>query len=302
MISPMRAATSDGNPAIQIAVISGLSGAGRSTAAKCLEDLGWFVVDNLPPGLISPMVDLGRRTQGAISRIACVVDVRSRAFTSDLRTAIAELDRKGCHPRIVFLEATDEALVRRFDGVRRPHPLQGDGRLVDGITTERELLRELRGDADLVIDTSVLNVHELRAKIAAAFGDTQAATLQLTIVSFGYKYGLPVDADLVADCRFLPNPHWVPELREYSGLEDNVRAYVLEQPDAPAFLERYAELVQLLSTGYRREGKRYVTLAVGCTGGKHRSVVMAEELAARVRFNDPNGIEVTVIHRDLGRE
>jgi UPF0042 nucleotide-binding protein len=298
----MHAAVPDPAAPLQIAVISGLSGAGRSTAAKCLEDLGWFVVDNLPPGLIAPMVDLGRRTQGAVSRIACVVDVRSRAFTSDLRSAIAELERKGCHPRIVFLEATDEALVRRFDGVRRPHPLQGDGRLVDGIATERELLRELRGDADLVIDTSVLNVHELRAKIAAAFGDTQAATLQFTIVSFGYKYGLPVDADLVADCRFLPNPHWVPELRDFSGLEEPVREYVLGQPAAPQFLEQYAELIRLLSAGYRQEGKRYITLAIGCTGGKHRSVVMAEELGARLRADDPDGIEVTVVHRDLGRE
>ncbi|MFL6240842.1 MAG: RNase adapter RapZ [Actinomycetes bacterium] len=301
MISPAVHTEPDVRP-LQIAVITGLSGAGRSTAAKCLEDLGWFVVDNLPPGLIAPMVDLGRRTQGAVSRIACVVDVRSRAFTSDLRTAIAELDRKGCHPRIVFLEATDDVLVRRFDGVRRPHPLQGDGRLVDGITTERELLRELRGDADIVIDTSVLNVHELRAKVAASFGDTEAAALQFTIVSFGYKYGLPVDADLVADCRFLPNPHWVPELREHSGLEDTVRAYVLEQPAATDFLDRYDELLRVVSTGYRTEGKRYVTLAVGCTGGKHRSVVMAEELAKRLRAADPTGVEVTVVHRDLGRE
>ena len=300
MISPVHAAET-ASP-LQIAVISGLSGAGRSTAAKCLEDLGWFVVDNLPPGLIAPMVDLGRRTQGAVSRIACVVDVRSRAFTSDLREAIAQLERKRCHPRIVFLEATDDVLVRRFDGVRRPHPLQGEGRLVDGIETERELLRELRGDADLVIDTSVLNVHELRAKIAAAFGETETATLQFTIVSFGYKYGLPVDADLVADCRFLPNPHWVPELREHSGLEDDVRAYVLEQPAALEFLDEYAALLHTVSDGYRREGKRYVTLAVGCTGGKHRSVVMAEELAARLRGADPDGVEVTVVHRDLGRE
>lgn len=302
MISPLRGAATEPAP-LQIAVISGLSGAGRSTAAKCLEDLDWFVVDNLPPGLIAPMVDLGRRTSGAVSRIACVVDVRSRAFTSDLRSAIAELERKGCQPRIVFLEASDDVLVRRFDGVRRPHPLQGEGRLIDGIETERELLRELRGEADLIIDTSVLNVHELRAKIAAAFGDSQAAmTLQLTIVSFGYKYGLPVDADLVADCRFLPNPHWVPELRDHSGLEEQVRNYVLEQPAAGEFLDRYADLLQLVAGGYRREGKRYVTLAVGCTGGKHRSVVMAEQLAARVRAADPSGIEVTVVHRDLGRE
>jgi UPF0042 nucleotide-binding protein len=247
------------------------------------------------------MVDLGRRTQGAISRIACVVDVRSRAFTSDLRFAIAELDRKGCHPRVVFLEATDDALVRRFDGVRRPHPLQGEGRLVDGIEAERELLRELRGEADLVVDTSVLNVHELRSKIAAAFGDSDAATLQLTIVSFGYKYGLPVDADHVADCRFLPNPHWVAELRDHSGLEQEVKSYVLGQPAATEFLDRYAELMRVLTAGYRHEGKRYITIAIGCTGGKHRSVVIAEELAPRLR-SAVDGVEVTVVHRDLGRE
>jgi UPF0042 nucleotide-binding protein len=299
----MQAAAADPGAPLQVAVISGLSGAGRSTAAKCLEDLGWFVVDNLPPGLIAPMVDLGRRSHGEVSRIACVVDVRSRAFTSDLRSAIAELDRSGCHPRVLFLEATDEALVRRFDGVRRPHPLQGEGRLVDGIAAERELLRELRGEADLVVDTSVLNVHELRAKIAAAFGDTDASRLQITVVSFGYKYGLPVDADLVADCRFLPNPHWVPELRDHSGLEPSVRDYVLGQDATAPFLDQYAALLHLVSSGYRHEGKRYVTLAVGCTGGKHRSVVVAEELAARLRDDTTSGgTEVTVVHRDLGRE
>ncbi len=304
MISTVQSAAAEHGPPLQIAVITGLSGAGRSTAAKALEDLGWFVVDNLPPGLIAPMVDLGQRSQGAVSRIACVVDVRSRAFSSDLRSAIAELDRKGCHPRVVFLEATDDALVRRFDGVRRPHPLQGEGRLVDGIATERELLRELRGDADLVLDTSDLNVHELRSKIAAAFGDSEATSrLQLTIVSFGYKYGLPVDADLVVDCRFLPNPHWIPELRPHSGLEREVRDYVLGQPSTGAFLDEYAALMRLLAAGYRREGKRYVTLAVGCTGGKHRSIVIAEELAARLRADEEGGpVDVTVVHRDLGRE
>jgi UPF0042 nucleotide-binding protein len=302
MISPVHAAAPEPGSPLQIAVITGLSGAGRSTAAKCLEDLDWFVVDNLPPGLIAPMVDLGRLSHGAVSRIACVVDVRSRAFSSDLRSAIAELDRKGCHPRIVFLEATDDALVRRFEGVRRPHPLQGEGRLVDGITTERELLRELRGEADLVVDTSVLNVHELRAKIAAAFGDSDSSRLQLTVVSFGYKYGLPVDADLVVDCRFLPNPHWVPELRDHSGLEQDVREYVLGQESAEPFIDRYVGLMQLVAAGYRHEGKRYVTLAVGCTGGKHRSVVIAEELAARLRAAEETGTEVTVVHRDLGRE
>jgi UPF0042 nucleotide-binding protein len=202
--------------------------------------------------------------------------------------------------RVVFLEASDEALVRRFESNRRPHPLQGEGRLVDGIEAERALLRGLRGEADLVLDTSVLNVHELRTKVAAAFGaEDQASRISLTLVSFGYKYGLPVDADLVVDCRFLPNPHWVDELRPKTGQDAAVRDYVLRQRDAGEFLERYEGLVRLLAEGYEREGKRYVLLAVGCTGGKHRSVAMAEELGRRLAGP---GLEVQVQHRDLGRE
>src|SRR5215467_7862601 len=195
--------------ALETVVVSGMSGAGRSTAAKCLEDLGWFVVDNLPPALIPTMVDLGARSQGNVARIAVVVDVRGRSFFDNLRESLSDLAQRQVKRRIVYLEASDEALVRRFESVRRPHPLQGDGRIVDGIAAERELLRELRGDADLVIDTSSLNVHELRA----------------TVMSFGFKYGLPVDADLVADMRFLPNPHWVPELRPFTGLNEEVSAY-----------------------------------------------------------------------------
>jgi len=285
---------------LQLVVVTGLSGAGRSTAAKCLEDLGWFVVDNLPPSLLSTMVDLGSRSQGAVDKIAVVADVRSRAFSSDLRTALDEIERRGTHAQVLFLEASEQALVRRFESVRRPHPLQDDGRLVDGILRERALLLDLRGEADLVLDTSVLNVHELRGKVIAAFGDgVGSAALQLTVMSFGYKYGLPVDADLVVDCRFLPNPHWVPELRAHTGREAAVRDYVLAQPGAVEFLDRYEGLVRLLADGYRREGKRYVLLAVGCTGGKHRSVSMSEQLAARL--TGP-GIDVQVSHRDLGRE
>ncbi|MEV5576561.1 RNase adapter RapZ [Spirillospora sp. NPDC052269] len=283
-----------------IVIVTGMSGAGRSTAAKSLEDLDWFVVDNLPPGLLATMADLGGRVKDAVPRIAVVVDVRSRAFTADLHSSIAELEARGVHPRVVFLEAADEDLVRRFESVRRPHPLQGDGRLVDGIARERELVREVRAEADLVLDTSGLNVHELRNKIIGFFGDgSRDSRLRATVVSFGYKYGLPVDADLVVDCRFLPNPHWVPELRPKTGRDADVRDYVLAQPGAKQFLDAYTEVLRLLTTGYEREGKHYVTLAVGCTGGKHRSVAMAEQIAARLR---DEGVEVQVAHRDLGRE
>ncbi len=286
--------------ALELVVVTGMSGAGRSTAAKSLEDLGWFVVDNLPPSLVGTMVELGSRSQGAVTRIAVVAVIRSRGFAADLQTALDEARQRGIHPRMLFLEASDDALVRRFDGVRRPHPLQGDGRVVQGIERERALLLDLRGDADLVLDTSVLNVHELRSRVAAAFGPDEAgAPLQLTIMSFGYKYGLPVDADLVVDCRFLPNPHWVPELRPKTGQDEAVRDYVLAQDGAQEFLAGYEELVRLLAAGYVREGKRYVLLGVGCTGGKHRSVAMVEQLAARL---DGDGITVQVAHRDLGRE
>ena len=285
---------------LELVVVTGMSGAGRSTAAKSLEDLGWFVVDNLPPSLLGTMVELGSRSQGSVSRIAVVAVIRSQEFATDLQAALEEARQRGIHPRMLFLEASDDALVRRFDGVRRPHPLQGDGRVVQGIERERALLLDLRGEADLVLDTSVLNVHELRSRVAGAFGPDEAgAPLQLTIMSFGYKYGLPVDADLVVDCRFLPNPHWVPELRPKTGQDEAVRDYVLAQDGAREFLTSYEALVRLLAGGYVREGKRYVLLGVGCTGGKHRSVAMVEQLAARL---DGAGITVQVAHRDLGRE
>ena len=288
-----------GDDPADIVVITGMSGAGRSTAAKSLEDLGWFVVDNLPPGLLPTMVDLAARSNGAVPRIAAVVDVRSRAFSTDLKSAITEVGARGVAARVVFLEAAEDTLVRRFDSERRPHPLQGSGRVTDGIAAERELLREVRGDADLVIDTTRLNVHELRARVRDFFGRGTTAGLRLSIVSFGYKYGLPVDADLVADCRFLPNPHWIAELAPMTGREEPVREYVLSQPGAGEFLYHYAELLNVVLPGYEREGKRFVTLAIGCTGGKHRSVAMADELAARIAGA---GVDVQVVHRDLGRE
>jgi UPF0042 nucleotide-binding protein len=289
-----------------IVVITGLSGAGRSTAAKSLEDLGWFVVDNLPPGLLPTMVDLAARTNGAVSRMAAVVDVRSRAFSTDLKSAISELGARGATARVVFLEAAEDTLVRRFDSERRPHPLQGTGRVTDGIAAEQELLREVRGDADLVLDTSRLNVHELRARMRSFFSGGKAGGLRLSIVSFGYKYGLPVDADLVADCRFLPNPHWIAELAPMTGQDAPVLEYILSQPGAIEFLDRYAELLRIVLPGYEREGKRFVTLAVGCTGGKHRSVAIAEQLALRVEALGGEALggetDVQVGHRDLGRE
>ncbi|MDQ1695258.1 MAG: RNase adapter protein RapZ [Frankiaceae bacterium] len=285
--------------ALDLVVITGMSGAGRSTAAKCLEDLGWFVVDNLPPSLLATMVDLASRSQGSVDKIAVVVDVRSRGFTSDVQAALGELDQKGLRPRVVFLEAAEDVLVRRFESVRRPHPMQDDGTLTDGITRERELLRDLRGEADLVVDTTVLNVHELRAKIAAAFADAAATALHATVMSFGYKYGLPVDADVVVDCRLLPNPHWVPELRPQNGLDPAVRDYVFAQDGTAEFVDAYAGLMRQYQQGYLREGKHFATVAVGCTGGKHRSVAVAEELASRMRAE---GVDVRVVHRDLGRE
>jgi len=293
-------ATSQG--ALETVVITGVSGAGRNTAAKCFEDLGYFVVDNLPPELISTLVELGSRSQGAITKLAVVMDVRSRAFSSDLRGVIRDLDERGMRPRVLFLEANDDVLVRRFESVRREHPLQGHGRLVDGIKAERELVSGVRDEADLVIDTSDKSVHQLRRAIESAFATGalgERPALRATVVSFGFKYGLPVDADLVVDVRFLPNPFWIPELRDLTGKDDEVRDYVLGQQDADIFLDRYAGILEILGAGYTRESKHYLTLAVGCTGGKHRSVVMAEEVAARLRNRDFG--PVSVFHRELER-
>ncbi|MGQ0631441.1 MAG: RNase adapter RapZ [Sporichthyaceae bacterium] len=286
-------------PATELAIITGMSGAGRSTAANALEDAGWFVVDNLPPALLPTLVELGRRSKGAVPRIAAVVDVRGGAFFDALRGALTELDTTGMKPRIVFLEASDGALVRRFESVRRPHPLQGEGRIVDGIAAERGLLRDLRGSADLVIDTSALNVHQLRHEIDQAFGTDADDAMSVTVMSFGYKYGLPTDADLVVDCRFLPNPHWVPELRPRTGTDPEVSEYVLSRPGATEFLDTYLHLLDLVLAGYRTENKRYATLAVGCTGGKHRSVAITEAIVARLRAT---GITTRVVHRDMGKE
>ena len=287
--------------ALETVIVTGLSGAGRSTAAKCLEDLGFFVVDNLPPELVATMVDLGSRSQGAVTRLAVVMDVRSRAFSTDLSGVIGELERRSLRPRILYLEAGDAVLIRRFEANRRAHPLQGEGRLADGIVAERKILAPLRDIADLVIDTSERSVPQLRRAIEEAFAadGLEPADLRATVVSFGFKYGLPGDADLVVDVRFLPNPYWIPELRELTGEDAEVSDYVLSQESAGEFLDRYTEILQIIGAGYRREGKQYLTLAVGCTGGKHRSVAMSRELVRRLT---ELGVRATVVHRDLGRE
>jgi UPF0042 nucleotide-binding protein len=281
----------------ELLLVTGMSGAGKTAATASLDDLGWFVVDNLPPSLLMELVDtVTARTDHR--RIAVVADVRGGVFFGELRGALDELASRGVRPQVLFLEASDESLVRRFESARRPHPLQGDGRVLGGITREREELAELRAGADLVIDTSLLNVHELASRIRTAFAGEELG-LRAIVVSFGYKYGLPVDADVVADMRFLPNPHWVPELRPQTGRDADVREYVLGQPGAPEFVDRYAELILMASDGYLREGKRFVTVGIGCTGGKHRSVAMSEALADLLR---QHGIETLVVHRDLGRE
>jgi RNase adapter protein RapZ len=281
----------------ELLVVTGMSGAGKTAVTASLDDLGWFVVDNLPPSLVMQLVDtVTERTSQR--RIAVVADVRGGVFFRELRGALDELGARGVRPHVLFLEAGDEALVRRFESARRPHPLQGEGRVLDAISRERELLAELRTTADLVLDTSVLNVHELADRIRTAFAGTDVG-LQTIVVSFGYKYGIPVDADVVADMRFLPNPHWVPHLRPQTGRDEQVRDYVLGQPGAAEFLDRYAELLGSMADGYLREGKRFVTVGVGCTGGKHRSVAMSEALAARLR---ERGVDTIVVHRDLGRE
>ena len=287
-------------PPADIVIITGMSGAGKSTTAKSLEDLEWYVIENLPPGLLPTMADLATRGNRTPTRIAAVIDLRSgRAFSTDLETSIRELGSRGIRPRVLFLEASDETLVRRFENVRRPHPLQEDGRVVDGIAAERRLLSGIREEADLVLDTSALNVHELRARMRDFFGTGTAATLRVSVVSFGYKYGLPVDADLVADCRFLPNPRWVESLAPLNGQDKRVRDYVLKQPGAEEFLKAYTETLRITFDGYGQQGKQYVTLAVGCTGGKHRSVAMSEQIAARL---SAEGVDTVVVHRDMGRE
>ncbi|MCP2328111.1 UPF0042 nucleotide-binding protein [Hamadaea flava] len=282
-----------------LVIVTGVSGGGRSTVARALENVGYYVVDNLPQALMVQMAELAHEAGGAARQTAMVLDVRSRAFSTDLAGAVKALRERGFAPRVVFVDADDDVLIRRFENVRRSHPLQGNGRLSDGIAAERELLAEARDLADVVIDTSHLNVNQLRSRVEELFAGEDALKLRVTVLSFGFKYGLPPDADFVLDARFLPNPFWVPELRDHTGRDSDVSRYVLGQRGAATFVETYARLINATAPGFEREGKRYLTVAVGCTGGKHRSVAIAEELARRLR-------ELRVVasaqHRDLGRE
>lgn len=284
---------------LDLTIVTGMSGAGRSSAADALEDLGFFVIDNVPPALIPKVAELAAGG-GRPSRYALVVDVRSGAFMDDLEAALSELRESGARTRILFLDASDAALVRRFEASRRRHPLSDADSITDGIQLERELLEELRGEADLVIDTTDLNVHQLRERVRELFGEGVPAPgeLQVNIVSFGYKHGVPVDVDLLFDCRFLPNPHWVEELRPKTGLDADVRAYVLRQPPTMAFLKQVDNLLEVTLPGYEQEGKAYLSIGIGCTGGRHRSVAIAEQVAELLQGH---GYRVSVHHRDIER-
>ena len=286
----------------EILIITGMSGAGRSTVAHSLEDLGWYVVDNLPPALLGNLIEL---VTTSVKKVAVVVDVRGRAFFGDLTKSLADLAEQGISKKILFVDAADDVLVRRFESTRRPHPLQGSDRILDGIAKERDRLRALRDASDLVIDSSALNIHQLEKKIADNFHEDSGADLRVNILSFGYKYGIPVDADLVVDCRFIANPHWVPELRPLSGLDKPVSDAVLESENVQEFLDRYQALFETMALGFITEGRKFLTLAIGCTGGKHRSVAVTVDLVKRLTQCEKLSmykIETQAMHRDLGRE
>lgn len=278
-------------------LVTGMTGAGRTTAAKVLEKLGYYVVDNIPPQLLHHLLET-LETSPDITRIAVVIDARSGEFLEDLTPALERIRPEGYRATTLFLEASDAVLVRRQDSARRPHPLSVEGRLMDGFDRERTVLERLRGRADIVIDTTELNTHQLKQRVRAAFEEADDG-LRATIVTFGFKYGVPIDADMIADLRFVPNPYWIEELRPQSGLDEPVRDFVLGQDRAGEFLERYEALVSLLTDGFLHEDKHFLTLGFGCTGGRHRSVALAEAFGERLRAR---GVKTLVVHRDLGRE
>ncbi len=283
------------HPDSEVLIVTGMSGAGRTRAAAVLSDLGWYVVDNLPPQMLGSLVAMV--TTDPERRLATVVDVRGGGYFADLESVVDDLEHRGVDVRVLFLDASDETLVRRVEEARRPHPLQGDATIHEGIVRERQAVAAVRARADLVIDTSSLNVHQLRDAITEEFAD-EVPTLHVNVMSFGFKNGAPVDADYVADVRFLPNPHWVPELRSLTGIDPAVRDHVMSSDDAQAFLAGYVDVLEIALSGYRAHDKHSVTIAVGCTGGKHRSVAMAEEMSARLR---ERGHEVRTTHRDKDR-
>ncbi|MFM1784834.1 MAG: RNase adapter RapZ [Actinomycetota bacterium] len=283
----------------ELLVVTGMSGAGRSTVGNALEDQGWYVVDNLPPQMLGPISDLFSLSKASLPKIAVIIDVRGGEFFSDLLNHIQALRSRDTNVRLLFLEANDSALVKRFESVRRPHPLQGDGTVLDGIVAERKALLTLREQADIVFDSSDLNVHQLSMQVAEAFS-SDSQKLKINVLSFGFKYGIPTDADLVVDARFIPNPHWKEELRAKTGNDSEVSDYVLSQPGVAEFVSNYVAALRPVIAGYRNENKRFATLAIGCTGGKHRSVALANKISELLA--DEIDVRVSVKHRDLGRE
>ena len=285
----------------ELLIVTGMSGAGRSTVAHALEDLGWYVVDNLPPALLPELATQANSSE--IASLSVVVDVRGGKFFDALNSALQTLKSSGVAYRLLFLDATDQSLVQRFESTRRPHPLQGKDRIVDGIERERTKLEELRSQADVVIDTSNLNVHQLEKRVGEIFSAGMLDAIRINVLSFGYKYGIPVDSDLVLDCRFIPNPHWIPELRPLNGLDAPVSEKVLSSEGVADFVASYVSVIRKMIPGYFREGKKYVTIAIGCTGGKHRSVAIAEEIAKQLITVSPDlEISAHATHRDVGRE
>lgn len=284
----------------ELLIVTGMSGAGRSTVGNALEDLGWYVVDNLPPQMLGPIADLFTLTKNPLPRLAVVIDVRGGDFFSELAEHLNSLRTRSVNLRVLFLEAIDSTLVKRFESVRRPHPLQGNGTILDGIAEERQRLLNLRESADVILDTSDLNVHQLSNKISDGFSLEQSRKLQITVMSFGFKYGLPSDADLVADMRFLPNPFWQESLRPFTGEDQQVSDFVLSQPGAKEFVDNYLAALAPVLRGYVQENKRYATIAIGCTGGKHRSVAVSRAIGAELaKLED---VAISIKHRDLGKE
>ena len=284
----------------EVLIITGMSGAGRTTAAHSLEDLGWYVVDNLPPQLFSTMAQLIGKNPDTPLKLALVVDVRSKEFFESLQEAMTQLKTDGAELRVLFLDASDEVLVRRFETLRRPHPLQGDGSILDGIAAERTLMTQLREKAEMLLETSDFNVHDLTTATTELFTESGPIVIRLNIMSFGFKYGVPQDSNYMADVRFIPNSHWVPALRPYTGTDQPVAEYVLGQEGVTAFIDSYVDMMEPVIEGYRAENKHYATLAFGCTGGKHRSVAITQEIAKRLEAYP--GVRVRTSHRDMGRE